>query len=265
MPTTRPGAHGANPFEQARLAARELLRVTGAERFDALVVLGTGLALAAPLLGADGPGIDLSTLPWFPRDAGRPEAWALPIGAARALVVTGHVHLSQDPAGVVHPVRTAMAGGASTVVLVSSAMPLDPALGEGRVVAVSDHLNLSGASPLSGMAPGQAPYVDLTDAWSPRLRALAREVDPQLAEVVYAQVAGPELPTPAEARMLAALGAGVVGMTGVLEAVAARHLSAEVLGLAMTTGRLAPEAVDTAATVAAEQVARLVTGVLDRA
>ena len=265
MPTTRPGARGANQFEQARLAARELLRVTGTERFDVLVVLGTGLAPAAPLLGAEGPGVDLSSLPWFPRHAGQPVAWTLPIGAVRALVVTGRVHLSEDPAAVVHPVRTAMAAGASTVVLVSSATPLDPALHVGQVMAVSDHLNLSGSSPLTGVAPEQEPYVDLTDAWSPRLRALAREVDPELADAVYAQVAGPELPTPAEARMLATLGAGVVGMSGVLEAVAARHLGAEVLGLAVATSHLVPESVDSSAAVAAEEVARLITGVLDRA
>lgn len=265
MPTTRPGARGANQFEQARLAARELLRVTGTDRVDALVVLGTGLGPAAPLLGAEGPGVDLSTLPWFPRDAGQPEAWMLPAGAARALVVTGRVHLSQDPAEVVHPVRTAMAAGATTVVLVSSATPLDAPLDDGEVLAVADHLNLSGSSPLTGVAPEQAPYVDLADAWSPRLRGLAREIDPELRETVYAQLAGPELPTPAEARMLATLGAGAFGMSGVLEAVAARHLGAEVLGLAVTTSRLVPEVVHAAATVAAEQVARLVGGVLDRA
>jgi purine-nucleoside phosphorylase len=264
MPTTRPGARGANPFEQARLAARELLRITGADRFDVLVVLGTGLAPAGPLLGAEGPGVDLSNLPWFARYAGRPEAWILEVGGARTLVVTGRVHVTQDPAEVVHPVRTAVAAGATTVVLVNSAAPLEPALDEGQVVAVADHLNLSGSSPLTGVAPEQAPGLDLTHAWSPRLRDLARQVDAELVEAVYAQVAGPELPTPAEARMLATMGAGMVGMSGVLEAVAARHLDAEVLGLAVIAARLVPDAVDAAASLAAKQVARLVTGVLDR-
>ncbi|MGH9089538.1 MAG: purine-nucleoside phosphorylase [Acidimicrobiales bacterium] len=264
MPTTRPGAHGANPFEQARLAARELARVAGVDHFDAVVLLGNGLSAAAPLLGADGPGIDLSNLPWFARMAGRPVAWSLRLGDDQVLVVTGPAPASDDPVEVVHPVRTAMAAGAGTVVVVTGATAVDPSLPHGAVLAIADHLTLASRSPLGGVAPEGSPFVDMTDAWSPRLRALAHDVEPDLGEVVYAQVEGPQLPTPAERRMLAGLGADLVGMWGVLEVIAARHLGGEVLGLAVVTDRLVPDAVAATAPAAAGTVARIVTGVLDR-
>ena len=264
MPTTRPGAHGANPFEQARLAARELLRVTGLDGIDVVVLLGTGLAPAAPLFGAEGPGTDLSSLPWFARLAGRPIAWSLEVGGARVLAVTGRVHTTVDPVEVVHPVRTALAAGATTVVVVASATAVDRSLPDGAVLAIADHLSLTGRSPLTGVTPEGNPYVDMTDAWSPRLRARATSVEPGLREAIYAQVAGPQLPTPAERRMLAGMGADLVGMSGVPEVIAARHLGAEVLGLAVVTERLVPDEVSTTADVAAETVARIVTGVIER-
>ena len=104
---------------------------------------------------------------------------------------------------------------------------------------IADHLNLTGRSPLIG--PGRPPTssgpasCDLTDCWSPRLRALARSVDPTLTEGVYAGLPGPQYETPAEIRMLQTLGADLVGMSTVWEAIAARHLGAEVLGLSLVT------------------------------
>jgi purine-nucleoside phosphorylase len=106
----------------------------------------------------------------------------------------------------------------------------------GEPVLISDHLNLTGRSPLSGPPPstGQR-FTDLTDLYSPRLRALAREADPSLAEGVYAMMPGPHYETPAEITMLGRLGADLVGMSTALEAIAARHLSAEVLGISLVT------------------------------
>jgi purine-nucleoside phosphorylase len=280
MPTTTPGAHGADPFEQARLAARELTRHTGVERHDALVVLGTGLSPVAGLLGGGDSPVDLTSLPWSPRFTGmghRPEAWSLEIGGIRTLVVAGRLHLyeGRTPAEVVHVVRTALATGCRTVVLTCSAGAIDPALPVGRVVAVSDHLNLTGTSPLSGIPADHllgTPYVDLTDAWSPRLRRLARQVEPSLPEGVYAQMPGPNLETPAEVRMLATLGADLVGMSMVPELIACRHLGAEVLGLAVVTNAAAgtgtgPVPVGTLAeraTEAADAVAGIIAGVMAR-
>ncbi len=113
---------------------------------------------------------------------------------------------------------------------------LRPDLVPGDLVLITDHLNLTGVSPLTGSpADRPTPFVDLVDAWSPRLRGLALEVDGSLAQGVYAQVAGPHFETPAEIRMLQTLGADLVGMSSALEAIAARQLGAEVLGLSLVT------------------------------
>ena len=95
---------------------------------------------------------------------------------------------------------------------------------------VADHINLTGRSPVVGPR-----FVDLTDAYSPELRAVAREVDPSLPEAVYAALPGPQFETPAEARMLRTLGADLVGMSTVLETIAARELGARVLALSLVT------------------------------
>jgi purine-nucleoside phosphorylase len=277
MPTTSPGAPGANPFEQARIAARELVRLTGAEHHDALVVLGTGLVQAAARLGAEGLPIDLTALPWFARFTGpghRPEAWSVVVGGLRTLVVAGRLHYyeGRSPAEVVHTVRTAIAAGARTVVLTCSAGAVAGRFGVGDVVAIADHLNLTAQSPLVGVRtepPLGSCHVDMTDAWSPRLRAAAQAVRP-IDEGVYAHVTGPQLETPAEVRMLAALGADVVGMSTVPEAIAARHLGAEVLGLAVVTnaaagtvpGSLAVDDIVQAAEASVDVVSEIAGGVL---
>ena len=250
--------------------------MTGADHHDVLVVLGTGLFGAADHLGAGGAPIDLTSLPWFARFTGpghRPEAWSVDLEGKRTLIVAGRLHLyeGRSPAEVVHPVRTAIAAGARTVVLTCSAGAVNPGLSVGEVVAIRDHLNLTGTSPLVGTATdGLRPrHVDMTDAWSPQLRALARAVTP-IEEGVYAQMPGPQLETPAEIRMLAALGADLVGMSTVPEAIAARHLGAEVLGLAVVTnaaagsgaGPLDVEEVVRVASGSAPAVAQVVAGVV---
>jgi purine-nucleoside phosphorylase len=220
--------------------------MTGADHHDVLVVLGTGLFGAAGVLGAQGAPIDLTSLPWFARFTGpghRPEAWSVDLEGKRTLIVAGRLHLyeGRSPAEVVHPVRTAIAAGVRVVVLTCSAGAVNPALSAGDVVAISDHVNMTGLSPLVGVTVDGLPgsrHIDMTDAWSPRLRALARAVIP-IREGVYAQMPGPQLETPAEIRMLAALGADLVGMSTVPEAIAARHLGAEVLGLAVVTNAAA--------------------------
>jgi purine-nucleoside phosphorylase len=130
----------------------------------------------------------------------------------------------------VHPVRTACAAGADVVVLTNAAGGLRPEFSVGQPVLISDHLNLTARSPLVG-----AQFVDLVDAYSPRLRALARSIDPTLAEGVYAALPGPHYETPAEIRMLRTLGADLVGMSTVHETIAARAEGAEVLGVSLVT------------------------------
>lgn len=272
-------ASAADPLAQARRAALELGRRLGVDRHDVLVVLGSGLAPAAPLLGSQGPPLDLTTLPWFPRFTGvghRSEAWSVALAGHRLLVTAGRAHLYEGLSvhQVAHTVRTAVAAGCGTIVLTCAAGAIRPDLATGSVVAIADHLNLTGRSPLTGTRgdqEGAGPFVDLVDAWSPRLRALARRADPALREGVYAQLPGPHFETPAEIRMLATLGADLVGMSTALEAIAARHLGAEVLGLAVVTnpaagvapGPLSVDEVLAAAGGASPQVARIVTAVVE--
>src|SRR5262249_2134236 len=104
----------------------------------------------------------------------------------------------------------------------------------GQPVLISDHLNLTGRSPLTGPQ-----FVDMVDAYSPRLRALAREIDPTLREGVYAGLVGPQYETPAEIRMLRTLGADLVGMSTGHETIAARAAGLEVLGLSLVTNMAA--------------------------
>jgi purine-nucleoside phosphorylase len=145
-----------------------------------------------------------------------------------------HLYEGHGAAPVVHSVRVAAAAGCRTVILTNAAGAVNADYVVGAPVLVSDHLNLTGASPLVG-----ARFVDLTDCWSPRLRAIAAAVDPALAEGVYAGLAGPHFETPAEIRMLRTLGADLVGMSTVLEAITARALGLDVLGISLVTNMAA--------------------------
>ncbi|GAC1299982.1 MAG: hypothetical protein NVSMB19_05610 [Vulcanimicrobiaceae bacterium] len=155
----------------------------------------------------------------------------------RVVAFAGRVHLYQGhtPADVVYLVCLAAASGAKTIVLTNAAGALHAAYAAGDVMLVTDHINLTGASPLD--AARADAFVDMTDAYAPRLRALVRERAgaPHLREGVYAGVRGPHYETPAEAEALRRLGADAVGMSTVLETIAARSLGLEVLGLSLIT------------------------------
>jgi purine-nucleoside phosphorylase len=228
-----------DPYAVAAASAARLESLAG--RPDVAVVLGSGWALAADAIGATDAEVPLAELGGFPAPsvAGHtPTARVVRAGPLRVLVFLGRVHLYEGlpPATVVHGVRTAVSAGARVVVLTNAAGGIRPGLTVGQPVLISDHLNLTGKSPLTGPAPsvGQR-FVDLTDLYSPRLRALARDADPNLAEGVYAMLPGPHYETPAEITMLGRLGADLVGMSTGLEAIAARQLGAEVLGISLVT------------------------------
>ena len=231
--------------ERATQSARELARRIGVDHHDVLLVLGSGLSGVAELLGGDDDSVPLDTLPFFPHytAAGhRAHAWSVELAGRRLLVLGGRSHLYEglEPAEVVHPLRTGIATGCTTVILTAAAGGIRPDLGPGRVMVVEDHLNLTGRSPLRG------DFVDMVDAYAPSLRALAASTPgPGAAESlaggpgVYAQVPGPQFETPAEVRMLGTLGADVVGMSLALETIAARAAGVDVLGLAVVTNAAA--------------------------
>jgi len=208
---------------------------TGVDRHDVAVVLGSGWGPAVDALGDPAAEIPMAELPGFvapSADGHRGQALSVAVGDHRVLVFVGRIHPYEghDLHRVVHPVRTACAAGAEVVVLTNAAGGLRPEYRVGQPVLISDHLNLTARSPLVG-----AQFVDLVDAYSPRLRALARSIDPSLAEGVYAALPGPNYETPAEIRMLRTLGADLVGMSTVHETIAARAAGAEVLAVSLVT------------------------------
>ncbi|MCV7364957.1 purine-nucleoside phosphorylase [Mycolicibacterium neworleansense] len=216
-------------------AAAVIAERTGVDRHDVAVVLGSGWAPAVAELGEAVAAVPMADVPGFtpPSAAGHGgQVHSLRIGEHRVLVLAGRIHAYEghDLQHVVHPVRAAAATGVSTVVLTNAAGGLRAEYQVGQPVLISDHLNLTARSPLAG-----AQFVDLVDAYSPRLRALAREIEPTLAEGVYAGLPGPHYETPAEIRMLRTLGADLVGMSTVHETIAARAAGLQVLGISMVT------------------------------
>ncbi|MFC4865729.1 MULTISPECIES: purine-nucleoside phosphorylase [Streptomonospora] len=225
----------AQAKERAVQAANELKSRTGTDSFDAMVILGSGWAGAADTLGTADIELDVTDLPGFvaPTAAGHGStvrsAWA---GDKRVAVFSGRTHLYEehDPMRIVHAVRTGIAAGASIVVITGAAGSLRADFSVGQPIVVRDHINLTSASPLAG-----PDFVDLTEAYSPRLRSLAREVAPSLAEGVYASLLGPQFQTPAELAMLRVAGADLVGRSFALETIAAVEMGAEVLGLSVVS------------------------------
>src|SRR3954468_1273422 len=223
----------SDPYDLAREAAARLAERTGVERHDALVVLGSGWAGAADALGDVVFELGGGELPGFLPPVAQGHAGrirSMRLGDLALLVVLGRTHLYEGhgPGPVVHAVRTAAAAGCRTAVLTNASGAIRQDWPPGTSVVLRDHLDLAAAGPLVGPR-----FVDLTDAYAPRLRRLAHEADANLAEGVYAILRGPHFETVAEARMLRTLGADLVGMSTVPEVIAARELGLEVLGLSV--------------------------------
>lgn len=230
--TEQPPRTTEKAAELAGSAAHELLCHAGVDSFDAMVVLGSGWANAVDALGTPDIELDVTDLPGFyaPTAEGHTSAVrSMWVGDKRVAVFIGRVHLYEgyDAMDMAHAVRTGIAAGAGTVVLTGSAGSLRADIAPGQPVIVRDHINLTGRSPLVGTT-----FVDLSRAYSERLREVTCEVDPSLAEGVYVSTVGPQLQTPAELNMLRQAGADVVGRSIALEAIAAVEAGADVLGLA---------------------------------
>ncbi|MBA2561223.1 MAG: purine-nucleoside phosphorylase [Propionibacteriales bacterium] len=224
-----------SPYELAAEAGQVLRERTGGERHDVAVVLGSGWLPAVEALGPAELEVANTEIPGFaaPVVDGHPgRIRSVTVGGLRSLVFLGRTHLYEQlgVAVVVHAVRVAAAAGCRVIVLTNGCGGLRPQWAPGTPVLIRDHINLTAASPVVG-----ATFVDLTDLYSARLRALCREVDPSLDEGVYVQFPGPHYETPAEVEMARAIGGDLVGMSTTLEAIAAREAGLEVLGVSLVT------------------------------
>ena len=209
------------------------------------IVLGSGLGGLADDLD-DAIAIPFGDLPGWPSATAPGHVGRLLLGRLASIPVVMlqgrfHVYEGNDPGLVVQPVLLFRRLGAEVLVLTNAAGGVDPSFGPGTLMIISDHLNLTGRTPLLGPnADAIGPrFQDLTDAWSPRLRAALRASGEsegvELVEGVYAGLLGPQYETPSEVRMLRTLGADAVGMSTVLECIAARWAGFEVCGVSLVT------------------------------
>jgi purine-nucleoside phosphorylase len=230
----------ADPFAVAAAAAEDIARITGVERHDIALTLGSGWGKAAELLGETTSTFPATQVTGFSAPAltghvGTLRSIVTPKGR-RVLVIGARTHYYEGYGvrRVVHSVRTAAAAGARTMVLTNGAGGIKHTWTPGRPVLISDHINMTGDTPLEG-----ATFIDLTDLYSLRLRDLARSIDPSLDEGVYTQFRGPQYETPAEVQMVKSFGGHIVGMSTALEAIAARQAGMEILGFSLITNMAA--------------------------
>jgi purine-nucleoside phosphorylase len=272
---------GAALFDRVQAAARAAAEQLNLDTPHVAVVLGSGLGgVADGLSGAH--RVPYASLPGFPETtvAGHPgRLVAGKLAGKTALLLCGRVHGYEGypPSEVGFGVRVVAALGVRTLIVTNASGAVDPAFATGEIVAISDHINLTSASPLSGpnderLGPR---FVDMTDAYDPALRALAVAAAPKaigrpLREAIYAGMAGPAYETPAEVRLLRTLGAGLVGMSTVHEVITARHAGLRVLGLSLVAnpaagvnpGPLRHEDVTRAAAAGADALGRLVAAIV---
>jgi purine-nucleoside phosphorylase len=222
-------------YARADEAAHALRDRLGVDSVAAVVVLGSGWAGAADAFGAPTAELPVAELPHFRAPvaighAGLVRGYDIDGRTVVAFLGRTHLYEGHGPAQVTHAVRTAASAGARVALLTNANGSLRTDWGTGTGVLLADHLNLSGSTPLLGPR-----FVDQTDAYSPRLRAIARAADPALVEGAYAMLRGPHYETVAEARALRRVGADVLGMSTVLETIAAREAGLEVFGLSVVT------------------------------
>ncbi len=254
-------------------AASAVRETTGVPTHDIALTLGSGWAHAAELLGETVAQVDASKVSGFSSSGiaghtGMIRSIRLASGK-NALVIGARTHLYEGKgvAPVAHSVRVAAACGAKIMILTNGAGGIKEQWQPGTPVLISDHINLTGTSPLEG-----ATFIDLTDLYSQRLRAIARSVDPSLDEGVYVQFRGPHYETPAEVQMAKAMGGHIVGMSTAIEAIAAREAGMEVLGMSLITNLAAgisphplshQEVID-AGKAAEEKLSHLLTSIVEK-
>lgn len=273
----------ATYYDRIRVAAEAVAEHLDATGSEVAIVLGSGLAAVASQV-EEARSVVYASVPGFPETtvAGHPGRLVFGTWSGRkVLIFCGRVHGYEGyPASEVgFGVRVAATLGVSTLIVTNVSGAVDPALPLGEIVAISDQINLTGLSPLTGpnderLGPR---FVDMTDAYTPALRALASEASRNLfggplREAVYAGLPGPSYETPAEVRMLRILGAGLVGMSTIHEVIAGRHCGLKILGLSLvanaaagvTGAPLRHEDVTAAATAGANRMASLLREVVSR-
>jgi len=225
-----------NPFEIAATAAADIARLSGVDKHDIALTLGSGWGKAADIIGETVATIPATEVTGFSKPALEGHVGTLrsirTSDGKNVLVIGARTHYYEDHGvrRVVHSVRTAAATGAKIMVLTNGAGGIRETWKPGQPVLISDHINLTADSPLEG-----ATFVDLTDLYSKRLRDIARTIDPTLDEGVYTQFRGPHYETPAEVQMAKIIGGHIVGMSTALEAIAAREAGMEILGFSLIT------------------------------
>ncbi len=233
----------SNPLGTAELAASALATLTGKDHHDVALIMGSGWVSASDALGIPTHEFEVTELPGFPAPTvfghgGKIRSYDLEgsNGTIRALVFLGRTHLYEGKGiePVVHGVRTAVKAGCKTIVLTNACGGINRDFQVGQPVLIRDHISLTAVSPLIG-----ADFVDLTDLYSKRIRAILREEDPTLAEGVYVHWRGPTYETPAEINMMRVMGADLVGMSTVPEAIAAHALGAEVVAISLVSNAAA--------------------------
>ena len=266
----------SDPLAAAAAAAKEITERTGVASHDVALVMGSGWVSAVDALGT--PAYECNTEditgflpPTVEGHSGKVRSYEIESNGKklRALVFLGRTHLYEGKGvePVVHSVRTAVKAGCKVVVLTNACGGINKSYKVGQPVLIRDHISLTAVSPLSG-----ATFVDLTDLYSKRIREIVKKEDSSLEEGVYVHWRGPTYETPAEILMMRTMGADLVGMSTVPEAIAAHALGAEVLGISLVTNaaagvtgeKLNHEEVIAAGKAAADRMGALLKGVIPK-
>jgi purine-nucleoside phosphorylase len=265
-----------DPLAAAQQAANEIAQRTGFQSHDIALVMGSGWvsavdALGTPVYECDADEISGFLPPAVEGHSGKVRSYEINDGTKiiRALVFLGRTHLYEGKGiePVVHSVRTAVKAGCKIVILTNACGGINKDYRVGQPVLIRDHISLTATSPLIG-----ANFVDLTDLYSKRIRAIVKQEDASLKEGVYVHWRGPTYETPAEILMMRTMGADLVGMSTVPEAIAAHALGAEVLGISLVTNaaagvtgeKLNHEEVIAAGKAAADSMGALLKGVIPK-
>ena len=265
-----------DPLAAASAAAREIAERTGVAAHDVALVMGSGWVSAVDVLGTPAYECNAQDLtgflpPTVEGHSGKVRSYEIDSNGKklRALVFLGRTHLYEGKGvePVVHSVRAAVKAGCKVVILTNACGGINKSYTVGQPVLIRDHISLTAVSPLSG-----ATFVDLTDLYSKRIREIVKTEDASLQEGVYVHWRGPTYETPAEILMMRTMGADLVGMSTVPEAIAAHALGAEVLGISLVTNaaagvtgeKLNHEEVIAAGKAAADRMGALLKGVIPK-